>query len=144
MNLLVWALVLSICGSGGDFCLLGEGGVAVPRPVLYARAPVYTELARRAGVEGQEWVAVTVRPDGTVESAEVDGYRLPMGLDRAGENAAKEWRFVPSNREHHLLLRFDFRIPNDPAPTPPVNERLGAYTFRVWAQQFVLDRRLQR
>jgi len=107
--------------------------------VLFARAPVYTELARRAGIEGQEWVAVTVRPDGTVESAEVSGDRLAMGLDKAGEDAAREWRFVPSDREHHLLLRFDFRIPDAPAPTPAVNERLGAYSFRVWAQIFVLD-----
>ena len=70
MNPLGLALVVSVCGFSGDPCIPMEGGLPVPVPVLFAQAPAYTELAKRALIEGQEWVVATVRPDGTIEAAD--------------------------------------------------------------------------
>jgi len=132
MDPLALALIVSTCGLNRDLCLLGEDRWPVPRRVVYAQVPVYTSLARRARVEDQQWVVVKVRPDGTVESAEAEGDRALMALDRYSEEAAKQWRFAPAKSEHTLRLRFEFRLAERCDPKAPGFEWLSAYSLRVW------------
>lgn len=132
MNPLALALIVSVCGLPGNLCQLGENGQPVPRPVVSAQVPAYTNNARRARVQDQQWVVVKVRPDGTVETAEVEGKRVPMGLGLASEEAAKQWRFTPSTSEHSLRLRFEFRLADRCDPKAPGFEWLSAYSLRVW------------
>ena len=115
------ALIVSACGLS-----------SVPRLVVHAQPPVYPDLARRARVEREQWVVVKVRPDGIVESAEVEGDRAPMGLAPASEEAAKQWRFAPAKSEHILRLRFEFRLADRCDPKAPGFEWLSAYSLRVW------------
>lgn len=132
MDPLVLALIVSACGLTGNLCQLGEDRLPVPRPVVSAQAPVYTNNARRARVQDQQWVVVKVRADGTVETAEAEGKKVPMGLALASEEAAKQWRFAPSSSEHSLRLRFDFRLADRCDPRVPFFEWLSPYSLRMW------------
>lgn len=132
MDPLAIAFIVSACGLSGDLCLFGEDGWPVPRRVVFAQVPRYTEVARRARIEDRQWVVVKVRPDGTVEYAEAEEDRAPMGLDWYSEEAAKQWRFAPAKSEHYLRLRFEFRLAERCDPKAPGVEWLSAYSLRVW------------
>jgi hypothetical protein len=132
MDPLALALIVSAYGLTGNLWQLGEDGQPVPRPVVFAQAPVYTNNARRARVQGQQWVVVKVRTDGTVESAEAEGKKVPMGLASTSEEAAKQWRFAPSDSEHSLRLRFEFKLAERCDPKAPSIEWLSPYSFRMW------------
>lgn len=133
MDLLVLALMVSACGWTGHGCQLGEAGLPAPRPVVFTQAPVYKEPARRARIQAGQWVAVKIRPDGTVESAEAEGRKVPMGLGLASEDAARLWRFAPASQEQTLRLYFEFRLADRCNLKAPFAEKLSAYSFRVWS-----------
>lgn len=58
--------------------------------------PGYTEIAKRARLQGTVEVEVVVSESGRVSCARVS--RLPLGLSRAAEAAALRWRFQPFAR----------------------------------------------
>jgi protein TonB len=69
---------------------------AVTRPVLLdGPQPRYTELARRAGVQGTVIVEAVIDENGRVTNVKVLK-ALPMGLDQAAVEAVKSWRFQPA------------------------------------------------
>jgi protein TonB len=95
------------CGSGGGGEGPGEGhevvsdaplpvGGAVSRPeVIYMVHPVYTELARKARLQGSVIVKAIIDERGRVTNVEILK-PLPMGLDKSAADAVQQWRFRPA------------------------------------------------
>jgi TonB family protein len=71
-------------------------GGAVSRPELISSVPVaYTEAARRAQINGVVILEAVVDEQGNVVKTRVlKG--LPMGLDKAAQEAASQWKFRPA------------------------------------------------
>lgn len=68
-----------------------------PVPIKQIR-PIYTDLARRSGIEGDVWLEVEVLADGTVGAIEVKKSLLsgPGGLDEAAIKAVRQWKYSPA------------------------------------------------
>jgi TonB family protein len=71
-----------------------EGAVAKPVK-LYTPPPVYTEMARRARLQGVVIVEAILDQDGCILQAHI-AKGLPMGLDRAALEALRQWVFAPA------------------------------------------------
>lgn len=82
-------------GTGGGPYRPGSG-IAAPR-LLHEERPVYTEDARRRGIEGDVLIELVVRSDGTVGNVRLV-HRLEYGLDEQALNAVRRWRFAPATR----------------------------------------------
>jgi protein TonB len=75
--------------------------VGMTRPeVLYSVPPRYSELARRAGVQGTVIVEAVIDQQGRVTDVRVLR-GLPMNLDRAAVEAIQQWRFKPAMMGDH-------------------------------------------
>ena len=70
-------------------------GGNVKAPVAITRVdPVYTEVARKARIQGVAIIEAVIDRDGNVTEARIlKG--LPMGLDNAALNAIRQWKFKP-------------------------------------------------
>lgn len=68
----------------------------VNKPVKTAGPdPVYTEIARKARIQGVVIVQAIINEQGNVTNVKVLK-SLPMGLDQAAVDAVKKWRFQPA------------------------------------------------
>jgi protein TonB len=80
--------------STGDEILRVGGEITKPERLGGAQ-PAYTELARKARVQGVVIVEAIIDKEGKVTNVRVlKG--LPMGLDQAAVDAVKNWRFRPA------------------------------------------------
>lgn len=70
------------------------GAVKKPEP-LYQPQPRYTEVARRANVQGVVVLMATIDERGNVTDVRVLR-GLPMGLDQAALDAVRTWRYRPA------------------------------------------------
>lgn len=71
-------------------------GGAVKKPeILVKTQPRYTELARRANIEGVVVLKAVIDERGYVTDLQVLR-ALPMGLDQAAVDAVRTWRFKPA------------------------------------------------
>jgi len=82
--------------------------------ILQQVQPRYTEVARRAGIQGTVIVEAVIDEKGYVTNVRVLR-GLPMGLDRAATEAIQQWRFKPatlSNRpvRVYFTLTVNFTI----------------------------------
>lgn len=72
------------------------------RPVLKKRiAPIYPELAKKAGLEGMVTVSVLIGTDGRVEQVKVLK-SIPM-LDESAISAAKQYVFTPAKQRDRVV-----------------------------------------
>jgi len=70
------------------------GDVKAPSRV-YDPRPQYTEIARKARIQGIVIVQATIDKEGNVTDAKIlKG--LPMGLDQEALNAVRKWKFEPA------------------------------------------------
>ena len=70
------------------------GDVQAPEKIN-APSPQYTEIARKARIQGVVIVQAIIGKDGSVQNVKLlKG--LPMGLDKAAMDAVKSWRFKPA------------------------------------------------
>ena len=98
--------------------------IKVAPSVLRKVDPVYTEAARRAGIEGIVSLRVRVTPAGIPEHIEIlQG--LDPGLDQRALEALSQWRFSPASAESGEptpwsgVVQLHFRLLNGPQAAPP-------------------------
>lgn len=71
------------------------GGDVQPPVKIHAPEPHYTEIARKARIQGVVIVQAIIDKEGNVTNVKVlKG--LPMGLDQAAVDAIKKWKFKPA------------------------------------------------
>ena len=71
------------------------GGDVQPPVKISAPSPQYTEIARKARIQGVVIVEAIIDKAGAVTNVKIlKG--LPMGLDTAAADAVKKWRFKPA------------------------------------------------
>lgn len=80
-------------GGTGDTPMRVGGDVQAPVAIRRVD-PVYTEIARKARVEGFVVIEAIIDRQGNVTDARVLR-PLPMGLDNAALNAVRQWKFKP-------------------------------------------------
>jgi TonB family protein len=87
-------------GSGG-----GEGGgpyrpgAGIDPPSLQREVKaLYTDDARRQGIEGDVVLEIVVRRDGSVGDVRIKR-SLDRGLDQRAIEAVRQWRFAPARRQ---------------------------------------------
>ncbi len=74
-----------------------DAAVTPPDVLEYSTPPLYSEEARRLGVEGIATVEARIAADGAVGSARIVG-SLGHGLDQNALVAVRQWRFRPALR----------------------------------------------
>jgi TonB family protein len=71
------------------------GGDVQPPDKIFAPSPQYTEIARKARIQGVVIVEAIIDKQGNVTNVKIlKG--LPMGLDTAAVDAVQKWRFKPA------------------------------------------------
>jgi protein TonB len=80
---------------GVDDAPLRVGGAVTKPEKLSGAPPVYTEMARKARLQGVVILEAIIDAQGNVINAHVlKG--MPMGLERAAMDAVQKWRFKPA------------------------------------------------
>lgn len=89
------ALAGPVAGAGAETAPLRIEGEVTKPSKLYTPPPVYTEMARKARLQGVVIMEAVLDQDGCVVQPHVlKG--LPMGLDRAALAAVQQWIFAPA------------------------------------------------
>jgi TonB family protein len=99
--LLLWnpgARALSAQAYPADDLPLKVNGSVTPPVRLSGALPIYTEIARKAGVKGTVIAEAIIDRQGNVTNTRVL-HGLPLGLDRAAVEAMKTWKFKPATLE---------------------------------------------
>jgi protein TonB len=153
----VGLLLVPVAAAGQN----GRGANALPNPpappvsrvppihpaLVKKVEPVYSEKARRAGIQGEVWLDVSVRANGSVGNVSVEkSLDTVYGLDQRAIAAVKQWTYQPrppgDNRVYpptRVVIPFHLTgVVPSPAPEAPGVFGEGAY--RVGQPRLVLPR----
>ena len=100
-----------------DKALFVRGEVQHPRKIK-ADPPMYTEVARKEGLQGIVILQALISEQGAVEDVEIIK-GLPSGLTEAAIEALRQWTFEPATLEGKPVavfynLTFNFRLQKEP------------------------------
>ncbi|HUP46395.1 MAG TPA: energy transducer TonB [Thermoanaerobaculia bacterium] len=100
-------------GGTGDMPVRVGGNVKAPVSIKRVD-PVYTEIARKARIEGIVIIEAIIDRNGNVTDARVLK-PLPMGLDQAALDAVRQWKFRPGTLNNQPIpviynLTVNFRL----------------------------------
>ena len=105
-NATVW-LSLAVIGAGAVLATPVTAEETALRKITKKVMPVYSLIARKAGLTGTVKMLALVLPDGTVKSVHVLGGN-PLFV-AAAEEAVKQWKFEvgPKETTEPVSLRFE-------------------------------------
>lgn len=130
----VWGQVDSPCARGGANAIL----TSPPPGVVSWIAPQYTEVARKARLQGTVKTLAEVDSKGRVVRA-CSLQKLPYGLNKASEEALRKWRFAAdSGPVRWVEIEVDFGV-NDTEETNRPADLVTPYHLRVWADPPQID-----
>jgi len=109
-------------------------------PLVHKVEPEYSEKARRAGIQGEVWLEVSVRADGKVGSVLVEkSLDTTYGLDQRAIAAVRQWiyaakptgdaRGYPPARVV-IPFRLEGNVPVAAAPKTTISENFGEGAYR--------------
>ena len=110
-------LAVVVCGGvpglADDLPMRLSAGMTRPK-LIHKVEPRYTEVAKRAGVQGNVIVEAVIDEKGRVTDVHILR-GLPLGLDRNAVEAIQQWRFKPARRggkpvKVYFTLTATFRI----------------------------------
>ncbi|PYQ51542.1 MAG: hypothetical protein DMF59_07485 [Acidobacteria bacterium] len=81
-------------GGTGDKPVRVGGDVTAPTVIMPRAEPQYTELARKARIEGVVIIEAIIDRNGYVTDARTLK-PLPLGLDQSALDAVRKWKFRP-------------------------------------------------
>jgi TonB family protein len=80
--------------------LLLQAAAPVSRPTLISKVePEYSELARKAAIQGTTLLRIEVGTDGLARNVRIERPSPDAGLDREAIKAVEQWRFSPGMRD---------------------------------------------
>jgi TonB family protein len=94
-----------------------SGATTPPDVAEYTTPPLYSDEARRRGIEGRLVLRARIEPDGRVSEARV-AKGLGFGLDQNALVALRQWRFIPGTRggtavASDVELEIEFTLRNE-------------------------------
>ena len=98
--------ILLLCTFSSVKPLNAQTDPPVTRKVLTRVEPDYPETLKRMYIGGVVRVEVLVKPDGTIESAQVLGGNPILG--QAALKAVKHWKYAPASAKEKFVVKFDF------------------------------------
>jgi TonB family protein len=115
-----WVLTIAfVAGVALEGAPEAAAQLAVPAKIVERAEPVFPDLARGSGVEGDVKFRAAVDANGRVERVEIDSVPEPgLGFEEAVRAAVSRWRFaaarlrdVPVASEYGGTLRFTLSLP---------------------------------
>jgi TonB family protein len=124
-------------------CMEEESDVTLTHPeprVVSWLAAQYTEVARKARLQGSVVVVAAVDSEGRVTWV-CARKQLSLGLSKAAEEAVKRWRFAHDPRLMRWVeIQFDFRL-DDGVETEADRpaDLLSPYNLRIWSNTPIIQ-----
>jgi protein TonB len=114
-----FAKVESVAPTPGQTTQTPTRGVFQPVEIISKPDPIYTDEARRLGIQGEVALSVVFQASGTIRVVGVVK-SLGHGLDQAAQEAAAQIRFKPAERDGKpadfpATLRIEFRLAGQPS-----------------------------
>jgi protein TonB len=116
-------------------------GDVSPPIAMHDPDPEYTEGARKAGIQGEVWVALTVGADGVPYDLKVIR-SLPFGLTDKAVETVKSWRFKPGKIKGkpvamRIQVEVDFRVFRSTiGQVNLVNSAMGVNLIPTWMRRW--------
>lgn len=113
-KLVVLSVISAFAGLHGT--ALAGSDIVPPRPIYHPN-PEYSEVARKANLQGTCVLRIEVGTDGTVHDVRVER-SLGMGLDEKAIEAVRSWRFEPALKSgkpvaDKITVEVSFRLSPD-------------------------------
>jgi TonB family protein len=115
--------------------LLLQAAVSVTAPTVVSRVDAgYSELARRAAIQGMAIVRIEVGTDGLPHNIRIERPSPDAGLDREAIKAVEQWRFNPAMKDG-MPVRVEKSVEVSYRLLSPTDPKLSASAYLVEAKK---------